>query len=176
MGLRSGGDSFVAARSCGGGAVLKAPLDNSGGAVVTTLLVGGGGGGGGHTADPVFGESRSTSLAPVLGARVLVGRPRGPIWIHVVFLYANLLSGDSETSMASTGSSSSSSSTTATSTTSSTLATPSSPSLSPSLGLSEDNTNRSSATRHGHEPIPWMAQGGSRRPLREVVGSEGSIG
>jgi hypothetical protein len=78
--------------------------------------------------------------------------------------------------MTSTGSSSSSSLATVTSTTSYTSATASSRSISPSLGLGEDNTDRLSATRYGHGPIPWMAQGGSRRRHREVVGSEGSIG
>jgi hypothetical protein len=86
---------------------------------------------------------------------------RGPIRIHVVCLYAGLLGGDSGTGMTSTGLSSSHSSATVTSTTSSTSATLSSPSLYPSLGLSEDNIDRLSATGYGHGPIPWMEQGGS---------------
>jgi hypothetical protein len=46
MGLRSGGGSLAVAGSCGGGAVLEAPLDGGCGVVVTGPLVGGGGGGG----------------------------------------------------------------------------------------------------------------------------------
>jgi hypothetical protein len=161
MGLQSDGDSFAVAVSCGGGAVVEAPLSGGGGAMVTAPLVGGGGGGS-HTTDPISGESQPASLAPVRGARGPVGRPRGPIRIRVVCLYIDRLGGDSSTGMTSTGSSSSSSSITVTSTTSSTSVTPSSPSLSPSLGLDEDNTDRHSATGYGHEPIPWMAQGGSR--------------
>jgi hypothetical protein len=132
MGLWSGGDSFAM--------------------VVTAPLVGGGGGGG-HAADPISGESRSVSLALILGTRVPVGQPRGPIRIHVVCLYTDRLGGDSSTGMNSTGSSSSSSSTSATSTTSSTSAYPSSPSLSPSLRLGDDNTDHLSATGYGHRPI-----------------------
>jgi hypothetical protein len=50
MGLRSGGCSPAAVRSCGGGAVLESPLDDGGGVVVISPL-GGGGGGDSHTAD-----------------------------------------------------------------------------------------------------------------------------
>jgi hypothetical protein len=75
MGLRSGGDSFAAARSCGGGAVLEGPLDGGGGTVVTAPLIAGGGGHD-HTLDLVSGESRVASLTLVLDARVPVGRPR----------------------------------------------------------------------------------------------------
>jgi hypothetical protein len=106
----------------------------------------GGGGGGGQNADPVSGESQPASFALVCGARGLVGRPRGLIQICVVYLYISLLGGDSGTGMTSIGSSSSSTSATVTSTISSTSATPSSPSLSPSLGLSDDNTVRLHAT------------------------------
>jgi hypothetical protein len=118
MGLRRGGGSLVVVGSCGGGVVLEASLDGGGGMVVTGPL-GGGGGGGGHTSDPVLGEIRSASPAPVLGARVPVGRPRGPIWIRVVYLYASRGGVQSGTNMTLIGSSSSSSSTTMTSTTSS---------------------------------------------------------
>jgi hypothetical protein len=73
MGLHSGGCSLAAVGSCGGSEVPEAPLDGGGGTVVTGPLGGGGGGGGGHTTDPVLGESGPTSLALILGARVLVG-------------------------------------------------------------------------------------------------------
>jgi hypothetical protein len=56
MGLWSVGCKLAAAGSCGGGAVLEAPLDGGGSTVVTGPL-GGGGGSDGHTADPVSGES-----------------------------------------------------------------------------------------------------------------------
>jgi hypothetical protein len=157
MGLQRGGDLVAMVGPCNGGAVLEAPLE------------GGGGGGGSHIADPVSGESRPTSLASILGARGSVGRPRGPIQMCVVCLYAGLLGGDSGTGMTSTGSLSSSSSATVTSTTSSTSVTPSSPYLSPSPGLGEDNTDRLSATGYEHGPIPWVAQGGSWRPHGEVA-------
>jgi hypothetical protein len=75
MGLRSGGDSFAAARSCSGGAVLEGPLDGGGGTVVTAPLIAGGGGHD-HTLDRVSGESQAASLTLVLGARVPMGRPR----------------------------------------------------------------------------------------------------
>jgi hypothetical protein len=143
MGLQSGGDSVAAAGSCSGGAVLEAPLDGGGLSVVMVPLVGSGGGG--HTSDLVSGETRLTSLAPVHGARVPVGRPLRPIWIHAICLYADL-GGNSDADMASTGSSSSPSSATATSTTHSASMTPSFPSSSPSLGLGDNNTELLSAT------------------------------
>jgi hypothetical protein len=74
--------------------------------VVVTGPLGGDGAGGCHTADPVSGESGPTSLAPTLGARVPVGRPRGPIRIRVVCLYDVLGGVDSDTGMTSIGSSS----------------------------------------------------------------------
>jgi hypothetical protein len=58
--------------------------------VVVTGPLRGGGGGGGHMIDPTSGDSRLTSLAPSLGARVPVGRPHGPIWICAVYLYDDL--------------------------------------------------------------------------------------
>jgi hypothetical protein len=58
--------------------------------VVVTGPLRGGGGGGGHMIDPTSGDSGLTSLAPSLGARVLVGRPHGPIWICAVYLYDDL--------------------------------------------------------------------------------------
>jgi hypothetical protein len=95
-------DLAVVVRCLGGdGLVVMAPLA-------------GGSGGSGHTLDPVSGETRPASLAPIRGARVPVGRPLGPIWIRVIGLYAGL-GGDSGTGM--------------TSTTPSATATPSSPSL-----------------------------------------------
>jgi hypothetical protein len=130
MGLWSGGDLIAMVGSCGGG---------GGSVTVLSVPLGGDDGGGGHTTDLVSDETRSTSLAPVHGAKVPVGRPRGLIQIHAIFLYTDLLGGGSGTGMTSIGSSPSSSSTTATSTTSSRSATHSSPSLSPSLGLSDDN-------------------------------------
>jgi hypothetical protein len=161
--------------------VLEVMLDGGGGAVLICPL-GGGGGGGGHMANPVSGGSCPASLALILHARVLVGRPRGLIRIHVVYLYVGRVGGESGTDMTLTSPSSSSSSATATSTmssssatmtstTSSTSVTPSSPSLIPG----GDNTGCLCAIGYGHGPIPWMAQGGSRRLLREVAGSEGSI-
>jgi hypothetical protein len=68
MDLRSGGDSFAAVGPCSGGVVLEAPREGAGS-----------GGDSGHTIDPVSGESRPASLAPVRGARGPVGRPREPI-------------------------------------------------------------------------------------------------
>jgi hypothetical protein len=180
MGLRSGGCSLAIVGSCGGVAVLEAPLDGGGGAVVTGPLEGGGGGGG-HTSDPVSDENDLASLASILGARVPVGRPHGPIWIRIVFLYACHGDGKSGTGMTSTGSSSllvttttttSSSSAKATSTTPSASATPSSPSPIPG----DENIGCLYATGYGHGPMPWMAQGISRRPHGELAGSEGSIG
>jgi hypothetical protein len=130
LGLQTGGDSAVAARSCDGGVVLEASLE-------------GGGGGGGHTTDLVAGESQSASLAPVHDARALMGRPHGPIRIHAVCLYVDLLGGDSGTDMTSTSSSSSSSSAMVTLTTPTIAVTTSSP----SLGLDDDNTVHLSATK-----------------------------
>jgi hypothetical protein len=157
MGLRSGGASLVAVGSCSGGAVLEVPLDGGGGEVVTCPL-GGGGGGGSHTVGSVSGGSWPASLALILGARVPVGQPHGPIWICAVCLYAGHVGGESGTSMTSTNPSLSSSSATVTLTTSSTSMTPSSP----SLILGDDNTGCLCATGYGHGPISWMAQGGSR--------------
>jgi hypothetical protein len=108
MGLRSGGGSLVAVGSCGGGVVLEVPLDSGGGAVVT-CPIGGGGGSGGHTTDPVSRESWPASLALIIGARVPVGRPRGPIRILAVCLNTGRVGGELGTGMTSTGSSSSSS-------------------------------------------------------------------
>jgi hypothetical protein len=68
MGLWSGGDSIAMVGSCGGG-----------GGSVTVLSVPLGGDGGGHTTDLVSDETRSASLAPVHGAKVPMGRPRGLI-------------------------------------------------------------------------------------------------
>jgi hypothetical protein len=64
---------------------------------VQTTPLEGGGDGGGHTADSISGDTRSASLAPVRGARVLVGQPLESIWIRVVCLYAGLVE-DSGTS------------------------------------------------------------------------------
>jgi hypothetical protein len=108
MGLQSGGCSLAAIGSCGGDAVLEAPFDGDGGMVVTGPL-GGGGGSGGHTADPISGESWPASLALIIGARVPVGRPRGPIRILAVCLNTGRVGGELGTAMTSTGSSSSSS-------------------------------------------------------------------
>jgi hypothetical protein len=151
--------------------VLEVPLDGGGGMVVTCPL-GGGGGSDDHTTNSVSGGSWAASLALILGARVLVGRPCGSIQIRSVCLYAGHVGGELSIGMTSTGPSSSSSSATATLTTSSTSVIPSSPSLIPS----GDNTGCLCATGYGHGPIPWMAQGGSWRLLGEVAGSEGSIG
>jgi hypothetical protein len=119
MGFRSGDDSVVTAGSGGGGAFLEALLNGGGGSVVTAPLVSGAGCSG-HTTDLVSHESLPSSLAPVRSARVPVGRPCGPIRIRAIYLYANLLGGDSCTGMTLIGSSLSSSSATTTSTTSST--------------------------------------------------------
>jgi hypothetical protein len=90
----------------------------SGGGVGVVLSFGGGGGSS-HTPDLVTGGPWSASLAPDLGARVLVCLPSKPTWILVVRLGAGL-SGESSTGLTSTGSSSSSSSA---------MVTPSPPSL-----------------------------------------------
>jgi hypothetical protein len=155
MGLWSGGCSLAVMGSCGGGAVLQSPLDDGGGVVVAGPL-GGSGGSGGHTVDPASGESGPASLAPSLGARVSVGRPRGLIWIRVVCLYGDLGGVDLGTGMISTGSSSlsstamttTSSSSSSTTTSSSTPVTSSSP---PPLPGDED-TGCHCVTGYGHEP------------------------
>jgi hypothetical protein len=170
MGLQSGGGSLAAAVSCGGSAVLEVPLDGGGGVVVTVLL--GGGGGGGHTADPDSRESGLASLAPILGARVPMGRPRGSIRIRAVCLYGGLNGMDSGTGMTLIVSSSLSTTATTTTSSSSSSVTPSSPPPSPG----DVNTGCLCATGYGHGPMPWIAQGGSWRTHRESTGSEGSIG
>jgi hypothetical protein len=179
MGLRSGGCSLAAVRSCGGGVVLESLLDGGGGVVVIGPL-GGGGGGGGHTVDPPSGESRSASLAPFLGARVLMGRPCGSIRICVVCLYDDLGGMDSAIEMTSTGSSSlTTTATTTTPSSSSSLVASSSSSLmtssSPSPSPGNENTDCHCTTEYGHGPVPWTAHGSSWRPHGEAVGSEGSI-
>jgi hypothetical protein len=159
MGLTNGGCVVFSCCSGGGGSDVMVMVGGGGGAgLVQAAPSGGGGGGGGHTADPVSSESRPASLALILGARVLVGRPHGPIQIQVICLYAGRGGEESSTGMTLTGLSSSSSSAMVTSTTSSTSAAPSSP----SLGHDGDNIVCLGATGYGHEPIPWMAQGGSR--------------
>jgi hypothetical protein len=130
---------------------LEAPFDDGG------VAVRGGGGGGSHTPDPISDESELASLASILDARVPMGRPSGPIQIRVVCLYSGLGGMDSGTGMTLIGSSSLSITTTTTMSSSSSSATP--PSPSPSLG--DENTGCLCATRYGHRPIPWMAQGGS---------------
>jgi hypothetical protein len=60
MGLNSGGSVLFSCCSGGGGNGVM-------------VIVGGGGGGGSHTSDPISGETRSTSLAPVRGARIPMG-------------------------------------------------------------------------------------------------------
>jgi hypothetical protein len=77
VGLQSGGSSPAAAGSCGGGAVSEVPINGAGGD-----------GAGGHTPDPVSDESRLVSLGSILGARVPVGQPCGPIQIRAICLYA----------------------------------------------------------------------------------------
>jgi hypothetical protein len=81
MELWSGGEMVAVAGSCGGDEVLDASFEGGGGAVVSGLL---GGDGSGHMANPVSKESVSASLALILSARVLVGRPFGLIQIRVV--------------------------------------------------------------------------------------------
>jgi hypothetical protein len=167
MGLQSGGCSPAAAGSYGGGTVLESPLDGGGGMVVTGPL-GGGGGGGGHTVDPTSGESGPASLAPSLGARVSVGRPRGLIRIRAVGLYDDLGGVDSGTGMTSTGSSSlSMTATTTTSSSSSSslttsLSSSSMTSSSPSPSPGDENTGCHYATGYVHGPVPWTTHGGSR--------------
>jgi hypothetical protein len=151
----------VAVGSCRGSAVLGALLDGGGGAVVTGPL-GVGDGGNGHTPDPISDETGLASLASILCAMVPVGRPRGPIWIRVICLYASCGDGELGSGMTSTGSSSllvttttttSCSSATSTSATPSAMATPSSPSPIPG----DENTGCLYTTGYGHGPIPWMA-------------------
>jgi hypothetical protein len=144
--------------------MLELPLDGGGGMVVAGPLRGGGGGSG-HTTDPISGESGPASLAPSLDARVLVGRPRGPIRIRVVCLYVDLGGMDSGTEMTSTGSSSLSmtaamttSSSSSSTISSSSLATSSSPRPLPG----DEDTNYHCVTGYGDRPIPWMTHGGSR--------------
>jgi hypothetical protein len=57
-----------------GGDVVFFCCNGGGGGSMRTAPPGGGGGGSGHTSDLVSDETRPTSLVPVLGARVLVGR------------------------------------------------------------------------------------------------------
>jgi hypothetical protein len=152
MGLRSGGGSLAVVGSCSGGAVLEVPLDGGDGVVVTVSL---GGGGGGHTANPDSGESGLASLAPILGARVPVGRPSGLIQIHVVYLYNDLGGVDSGIGMTSTDSSS-------LSTTAVMITSSSSSSVTPSPSLGNVNIGCLCATRYGNGVMPWMVQGGSR--------------
>jgi hypothetical protein len=101
--------------------MLELPLDGGGGVVVAGPLRCDGGDSG-HAADPASRESGLASLAPSLGARVSVGRPRGPIRIRAICLYSDLGGVDSGTGMTSTGSSSLS--TTVTMTTSSSSSSP----------------------------------------------------
>jgi hypothetical protein len=156
MELRRGGGALATAMSCGGGAVLEVPLNCGGGVVVTGPLEGAGGGSG-HTADP----GGPTSLAPSLGARVSVGRPRGPIWIHAVCLYGDLDGVDSGIGMTSIGLSSLSM--TATTTTSSSSSSSSSTTSSlPSPSPGDENTGCHCATGYEHGPVPWKVHGGSR--------------
>jgi hypothetical protein len=109
------------------------------GAVLEALL-GGGDGGGCHTSDPVSGETRPVSLAPVHDIRVSVGRPLGGYRSYTG------LGGDSSSDITSMGSTSSSSLAAATSFTPSVVMTPSPPSSHPSIGLSDGNTNLLSTT------------------------------
>jgi hypothetical protein len=95
--------------------------------VVVTGPLGGSGGGGGHMADPTSGEPGPASLAPSLGARVLVGRPRGPIWIRAICLYGDLGGVDSGTEMTLIGLSSLSTTVTTTTSSSSSSSSSSSP-------------------------------------------------
>jgi hypothetical protein len=174
MGLWRGVASLAAAESYGGGAVLDASLDGGGGMVVT------GGCGGGHTSNPILDENRSVSCAPSRGARVPVGRPRGPIRIRTVWLYGDLDGVDSGTGMTSSDSSSlsmmvttaTSSSSSSTASSSSSPTTASSPSPSPG----DEDTGCHCATEYGHRPIPWTAHGGPQQLHGEAAGSEGSIG
>jgi hypothetical protein len=119
---------------------------------------GGSGGGGSHTSGLISGEICSASRAPVRCARVLVGRPLGPIQIHVICLYAGLGCVESDTGMTSTSSSSFSTTVTTTMSSSPSSVTPSSPSPSPGDVI----TGCLGAIGYGHRPMPWMAQGGSR--------------
>jgi hypothetical protein len=138
IGLRSGGSSLAVARSTSGVAVLEAPFNGGGVAVGGD---GSGGGGGGHMPDTVSDESGLASLASILGARVPVGQPCGPIWIRVVCLYDGLGGVDSETGMTSTSLSSLSIMATTTTSSSSSSATPS-----PSPTPGDENTGCLCAT------------------------------
>jgi hypothetical protein len=132
MGLNSGGSVLFSCCSGGGGNGVM-------------VIVGGGGGGGSHTSDPISDETRPTSLAPVRGARIPMGRPLGPIWIHVICLYAGI-GEDSGTDITLTGWSSSSSMAAAIPSPPLAAVTPSFPSSPPSLGLGDDSTDCLSAT------------------------------
>jgi hypothetical protein len=159
--------------------VLESPLDDGGGVVVTGPH-GGGGGGGRHMADPASRKFGPASLAPSLGTRVPVGRPRGLIRIRDVCLYGDLGGVDSGTGMTSTGSLSLSMTVTVTmsSSSSSPAASSSSSSMTssfPSPSPSDENTGCHCATGYGHRAVPWTAHGGSRRLHGEAAGSEGSI-
>jgi hypothetical protein len=66
-------------RLSSGGGVVFSCCSGGGGSGVMATVGGGGGGGGGHTLDLVSSESGPTSLSSILGARVSVGRPHGPI-------------------------------------------------------------------------------------------------
>jgi hypothetical protein len=90
MGLNSGGSVLFSCCSGGGGSGAMVIVGGGGGGSVRTAPLSGSGGGGSHTSDPISGETRPTSLAPVRGARILMGRPLGPIWIHVVCLYTGI--------------------------------------------------------------------------------------
>jgi hypothetical protein len=161
MGLQSGGCSLATAGSCGGSAVLESPLDGGGGMVVAGPL-GGGGGGGGHTTDLTSREFEPASLAPSLGARVPVGRPRGPIQIRAICLYIDLGGVDSGTEMTSIGSSSLSTTTMMTTSSSSLMTSSSSLSTSSPPPLPDDeDTGCHCVTGYGHMPVPWMMHGGS---------------
>jgi hypothetical protein len=115
--------------------------------VVVTVPLGGGGGGGGHTADLDSGESGLAFLAPILGARVPVGRPHGSIRIRAVYLHDGLAGVDSGTGMTSTSSSSLSTTVTTTTSSSSSSATPP-----PSPSHGDVNTGYPCATRYGTGP------------------------
>jgi hypothetical protein len=128
-GLRSGRGVVVVVDSCcSGGGCVEVEASLSGGSYVEVKASLGGGDGSGHTMDPVMGDPQSGSLAPDLGARVLVCLPCAPTWILAVCLGVDL-GGESSTDMISMGSSSSSSST---------AVTPSPP----SLGLGDERSIR----------------------------------
>jgi hypothetical protein len=145
MGLNSGGSVLFSCCSGGGGSGVMVIVGGGGGGSVRMAPLSGSGGGGSHTSDPISGETRPTSLAPVRGARILMGRPLGLIWIHVVCLYADI-GEDSGTDITLTGWSSSSSMAAAIPSPPLAAVTPSFPSSPPSLGLGDDSTDRLSAT------------------------------